>query len=407
MTDTLPPFDHFTSIAPVGISAQVEKLATWHAVHGRPVFTVNHPREIDALRAEIPPWVVPVEAPFTRAFGRDYLPLHALKAGMLAAARADASRYLFTNSDIMVRTAEDAAAILTAPADLAFASRLDVKSDGTALQPYTDGFDVFAFTPAALGVLERDDLALGMPWWDYMVPLFAIVAGHTVRRVDGAAFPHVVHAQRWSKVAYQDIGLGCLKDIAPDLMEGAEVTGATITSFARFTNDILNSDAAGGGDGADAAAVTGGLREDIRRGIRNIFHAEAAGAGGYRPVHTLLSAEGAALGVSVAAKSPATFERTAAGWRLSRNGAPYGGAGEIVAPVDRGGRYRVTMSFAAVGKRLNVKVAGERFSLTGPQTVSWSVFAPHERLTIALDPAEDARGTATLTALTLTRIAAG
>ena len=395
-------FDHFTSIAPVGIAAQVDKLATWHAAHGRPVFTVNHAREFDTFAADLPPWMIPVEVDFTRAYGRDYLPLRALRDGIARAAGPTAERIVFTNSDIKVRGIDDVAALVTAPADLTFASRSDVRPDGTDAGLYTDGFDVFAFSRDSLGVLERDDLRLGMPWWDYMVPVLAILAGHTVRRLDDAVFPHVTHSQRWSEVAYQDIGVRCLMDMAPDLIDADAITGAKIMTFARFTNDILNSDALGDRR-ADARPTD--LRADIRRGIRNIFRddTDAPDRADYRPAQDLLGSD--QPGVAVALVAPATLEPVPGAWKLSRNGAPYGGMCRIVAEVKRGGRYEVELVATSVGKRLSVAIGGTRLHLTEPRTIRQSVFAPHETLTIDLDPGEDTKGTATLAALRLRRMA--
>ncbi|WP_226580586.1 hypothetical protein [Acuticoccus sediminis] len=396
-------FDHFTSIAPVGIEAQVDKLATWHHAHGRPVFTVNHAREFDSFAGVLPPWIVPVEVDFERAYGRDYLPLRALHGGISRAAHPRHEHIVFTNSDIKVRGRDDVAALLASGADLTFASRNDVAPDGTERGVYTDGFDVFAFRRSALGVLDRDDLRLGMPWWDYMVPLFAILAGHAVRRLDDGVFPHVTHTQRWSEVAYQDIGTRCLLDMAPDLIDEADITGARITTFARFTNDILNSETLGEPGGS----LTGDLRADIRRGIRNIFRdpEDDGERAEYRPSRELIGPNADGTGVEFAAKAPATLEPVGTAWQLSRNGAPYGGVGRIMADVKRGGRYEVELTVSAVGKKLNVTIFGVRTTLDRPQVFRKSVFAPRETLTIALDPAEDSRGTATITGLRLRRIA--
>ncbi len=399
-------FDQFTSIAPVGIEAQVDKLATWHAAHGQPIFTINHPREFHSFAASLPPWLVPVEVDFERAYGRDYLPLSALHQGIVQAAAPGADRFIFTNSDIMVRGIDDVTALIASPGDVTYASRRDVKPDGTSGGIYTDGFDVFAFTRASLDVLDRDDLRLGMPWWDYMVPVLAILAGHSVRRLDDAEFPHITHTQRWSEVAYQDIGVRCLLDMAPDLIDEDAITGARITTFARFTNDILNSDAlavAGGRTSPD-----GNLRADIRRGIRNIFRedSEAGGPADYRPSQELIGPEADPATVQTAVVAPATFEPVAGVYRLSRNGAPHGGMCRVIADVKRGGRYEVEVVATAVGKRLNVNIAGVRLSLERPQTIRQSVFAPHETLTIALDAAEDIKGTATIAALRLRRVSA-
>lgn len=399
-------FDQFTSIAPVGLEPQIAALATWHAAHGGPVFTVNHPREVATMAGRLPDWVVPVPVDFAQLYGRDYLPLSALHLGVLAAAHPGHERVVFTNSDIAVAGEADVRALLGTPADLAFASRTDITPEGAQRGLYSDGFDVFALTRPALDALDHRLLRLGMPWWDYVVPLDAILKGHQVQRLDTATFPHQIHAARWSEVAYQDIGLDTLASLAPDLMEGATMNGAKVTLFARYINDILNSEALALPPGERDPAFTAALKADLYRGIANILREPAPDrtSDAYRPMVEVLGPRGA--NAQIRTKEAATFEHLGAEWRLSRNGASYGGICQIVTPVERGGRYDVEVDVTYVSRRLNVYLSNIRTTVDHPQTVRQTLFAPHDSLTIRLDPAEQSQGQAQIGAIRLRRTSA-
>ena len=149
----------------------------------------------------------------------------------------------------------------------------------------------------------------------------------------------------------------------------------------------------------------------LRRGIANIFvdeddaaNDETGGRADYRPVAELLGPGLCHAGVELRAKSPATLEADGDVWRLERNGAPYGGVGQVVVEVERGGRYEVEVEVAETGKRLNIRLVGRTISLDRPDTVRHAFFTPYRSLEINLDPAEDTHGIAAIAGIRLRRL---
>lgn len=234
-------FHHFTTIVPVNIPEQLEKLETWHKAHGRPIHTLNHSREFEAIRGQVPEWIVPVERRFPQCYGRDYLPFTELLAAIRMLVPEQEDRILLVNSDISIEK-PDALALLDDPqTDLFFASRLDVTAQGEVRGRYKYGYDVLSLKRASARILDMPEFYMGIPWWDYILPLSAIMDGYRVKRLDLDAFHHVLHPQRWSPVAFDYIGWRCMKRLLPEEMTAGAASHDRVQKFSEVTNQFLNS----------------------------------------------------------------------------------------------------------------------------------------------------------------------
>lgn len=239
-------FHHFTTIVPVGIPAQLDTLETWHKAHGQPIRTLNHSREYHAIKDELPDWIEPVECRFAQSYGRDYLPFTALLAAIRARVEAPEDRILFVNSDISIADPEALDGLRDGQVDMYFASRMDVHPDGRVEARYRYGYDVISLRNAAAGVLDMPDFYVGLPWWDYILPLSAIIGGHRVRRVDCEAFHHVLHPQRWSRVSFDHIGWTCMKMLLPEELTAGTPSSDRVQKFSEVANQFLNGPIAAG-----------------------------------------------------------------------------------------------------------------------------------------------------------------
>lgn len=88
------------------------------------------------------------------------------------------------------------------PMALSIFSRTDVDADGANEQVFPWGFDAFVFDPDLLGPhVPSSPLALGLPWWDYLLPMVAINNKIPVMRHDNV-LRHIRHEDRYEYPSY-------------------------------------------------------------------------------------------------------------------------------------------------------------------------------------------------------------
>lgn len=70
--------------------------------------------------------------------------------------------------------------------------------NGGALYPYIPGFDYFFFSRAAGAELAStsQSFAMGIPWWDYWLPLSLACRGHALRSLASPLVLHLMHGER-------------------------------------------------------------------------------------------------------------------------------------------------------------------------------------------------------------------
>jgi hypothetical protein len=102
---------------------------------------------------------------------------------------------------------------------LIFGSRIDVDSmhdrDGRL---YVHGFDYFFFNKSLLHMYPPSEFCLGVPWWDYWVPLVPLLKGcHCYELLSPVAF-HIKHDTHWNKNTFIDLGkcfAAALQELSP------------------------------------------------------------------------------------------------------------------------------------------------------------------------------------------------
>lgn len=134
-------------------------------------------------------------------------------AQMLAALPIESDQHLLlTNADIVLTDALPALLPRLHGQAVYYGSRLDVErgSDGkSGLVPrgiYEMGFDFFvlpqAFVRAVLSdaLLLPEQLRIGEPWWDYLLPLLALALGFPLKKLNGGPVlaMHYLHPSRYS-----------------------------------------------------------------------------------------------------------------------------------------------------------------------------------------------------------------
>jgi predicted Zn-dependent protease len=164
------------------------------------ILSINEGDEIPALAARYPEVeFVPASRNASSVFGRK-LPFIADMLCVLA--RQTAPVLGIINSDVIfepVPAAWEQLEMLVARKTIASAQRLDARSlAGGALHRYTPGFDGFFFDRAAAENLAQDSrpFTMGLPWWDYWLPVMLALRGYAIECIARPAMLHLFHQSR-------------------------------------------------------------------------------------------------------------------------------------------------------------------------------------------------------------------
>lgn len=272
MTTTQPVF--VTSLAPKGRpGVQEQAIASWLALEAR-VISVNTSQEISLLSSQFP--------------GVTFRPLG-------RTAQAEAGRPVPYIDDLLAVCAEDCTgqqAPLLINADIVLAQRpaslrkiLQVAEAGTLIcgarvdvddvaqaqqalsggqavsGELSGGYDYFAIPRPFLDLLTTrltdSRLALGMPFWDYWLPLAALLAGTATTAVEIPFALHGRHGSDWDQTKFVFFRLfveALLRQMTPPPGQalGAGLRQSLLWQMVRFEHDKL-LEAAAAHDPASAA----------------------------------------------------------------------------------------------------------------------------------------------------------
>jgi hypothetical protein len=195
-----------TSLSPRGGVAQRQATATWSGFADR-LISVNCPEEIDALAPDYPEFHFVASDRDGRAFAGK--PLTHIDS-LLDALEADGAAICgIVNADIRLLDAPRlrAEALDTATSALTLCHRLDLDpaeaQDGLE---YLTGFDAFFFPRSRIPLFRGSALMLGAPWWDYLLPMLALIDDLPIRIPWTASIGHVLHPINWSLPLYNAAG---------------------------------------------------------------------------------------------------------------------------------------------------------------------------------------------------------
>jgi hypothetical protein len=198
-----------TSIYPGNPTHQKRAVASWCAVPGLQVISLNPDLELPQLQRE--GYDQGVRFVQARRDGREVVgkPLVHVYDAIEVGLNSGAIMVGVINSDVMLRVSPGFVEQLwpQVQGGMVFGSRMDIAdADASTGQVYSWGFDYFFMDRTALDCIEDGPFFLGVPWWDYWLPISFIIAD---RRVSRAASPigfHVSHGARWDPNLYEKIG---------------------------------------------------------------------------------------------------------------------------------------------------------------------------------------------------------
>jgi len=200
-----------TSLPPTAGTRCRLALDSWRAAGFSSIVSVNAAEEIAVLAARYPDVAfVAAQETALADYGRA-----CPAVGEMLAAGADvgAPAVAVLNADVVLAVGPDFAARLAAAArgGLVAGCRVDVGPDAPG-EPrpasfyYDVGFDLCAVDTAYTERPELEGFWLGLPWWDYALPLAVARAGGTPRFCAAPVLVHAAHGAAWSHRAFLALG---------------------------------------------------------------------------------------------------------------------------------------------------------------------------------------------------------
>jgi hypothetical protein len=225
-TATMPTISHgnkvyrsigvVTSLMPKRIEAQQAALQSWRSA-GLSVVSVNSMSEIIKLREHFPDITFKVvEQPVEDILGRPLIPIQSL---IQAIKETSCDICGIINSDVVFR-GEPAffdSVRREVPHSIIFGCRIDVldlNADSRGGQAFRNGYDFFFWDRENSALFEGAPMILGLPWWDFWLPLHAYAQGLTIKRFVTSAMVHVTHAIGYDIPAYVNFGQLCAETLA-------------------------------------------------------------------------------------------------------------------------------------------------------------------------------------------------
>jgi len=185
----------------VGHVYQARCLAAWQACGFR-VISVNAPAEVPRIRAFYPDVEIAVaERDMSALCGKPLVPL----AEMVAVLRGTGNSVGgIVNSDVFLQPNDSITGWLEdhlgpgGSADCLFLNRLDIHHPAAASGTvYNYGFDAFFFRLAALSEINLDPFTIGLPWWDYYLPMSLVLERKRLAKIERLPLRHFAHSQNW------------------------------------------------------------------------------------------------------------------------------------------------------------------------------------------------------------------
>lgn len=88
--------------------------------------------------------------------------------------------------------------------------------DGDKKYPFIYGYDVFIFNSKYTNIFKNDKYVIGMPWWDYWVPLACIKNGMNLYHIKDELIYHITHEINYDMNIWLEFGKNLYQDIVVD-----------------------------------------------------------------------------------------------------------------------------------------------------------------------------------------------
>jgi hypothetical protein len=276
-----------TSLVPGrDIDIQTAAVRSWQAL-GFAVVSLNAPAEAAAVRRQFP-GVAVTEAQRTaeKAVGR---PLPFI-GDLLAAARAHgpAARVVgVINADIVLRPSRDLSAALLRESEngAIMLPRVDVPDLNAiaAFRPsgretYSVGYDGAFMRPETIADVPENLFCIGMPFWDYWLPLTMVLQDKTLKTLAAPVALHISHPTRWDGSIYlffHALVSDALKICAARQAKSADAAFAVLLDMLRHSYADLFRRATQGGEANPGVEALASFYDRIQEVVVHHIKAKA------------------------------------------------------------------------------------------------------------------------------------
>ena len=201
----------FTTINPYGnFEAQNEALLSWSKFYD--VYSVNLLEEIEIAKDKFP-YIKFIETNDIFIYGEKKLvKLNSILNSMKL---MDSKKFAIVNSDIILKK-EIPNKSLTA--DLTIGTRWELDYINKPY-PFNNGYDLFIFDKDIIDFFINDNYVIGMPWWDFWIPLISIKLQLSVNHIKSEIIYHRTHETNYNSDVWITFGEYLYKDIIVNLMK--------------------------------------------------------------------------------------------------------------------------------------------------------------------------------------------
>jgi len=232
----------FTTINPYGnFEAQNEAMSSWASYFT--VYSVNTKDDISKVK-DLYPYIKFIETkdtfdfnisvfmnpPFTNTNKNKRLVK--LNSILDSIVKTKGQYFCIVNSDIIIKTDQLNSFINDTYLSngLIISTRYELEGD-VVTRPFSSGYDIFIFDKKNIDILFNDNYVIGMPWWDYWIPLISLKSLN-LYHIDEQIFFHRTHDTnynpeywiRFGEHLYRDIVLNMIgKDINVDVFTFSHV----------------------------------------------------------------------------------------------------------------------------------------------------------------------------------------
>ncbi len=222
-----------TSLMPKRIDDQRAAIKSWQRL-GFDVVSVNTAAEIEQLHLQFP------DVRFQEArrstidlSGRPLIPI----AEILEALKQSGSDLVgIVNSDIVF---DETNAFVDSirrevGGSLVLGNRVDRDWSGSVDgRTYFGGYDFFFLEAADITHFATGDMVLGLPWWDYWMPLVAHLSGLTLKLLTGGRALHFLHPAGYALASVEQLSSLFIRNIATSVKASSLAAGSELIRFSQ------------------------------------------------------------------------------------------------------------------------------------------------------------------------------
>lgn len=206
----------FTTINPNdNYESQLEATKSWMTKYE--VFSVNTSEEIESIKY-LYPYINFIEAKDIYQYKNKKL--IKLDAILDAMSEHGGEYSCFMNSDIILNNIDIKINERHLNNGIYISTRYE--NDNGKISKFVWGFDFFCIHKNYLNLFKNKDFAIGLPWWDYWVPICAFMSNLNIYHLDYELFYHKTHELNYDMKKWKDLSEKLYQKLIVDIIESEE-----------------------------------------------------------------------------------------------------------------------------------------------------------------------------------------